>query len=101
MDVLAFLALLWPCLCMPKPLNRQECLHKIAMAPSVSLKAGALDKLEAFSSINGARYYGLEPSKEDIELRKEDWIVPRTYPFHNSALVPLKGGETLNWKVSA
>ena len=34
---------------------------------------GALDKLENFLSINGPRFFGIEPSAETITLEKRDW----------------------------
>ena len=39
---------------------------------------GALDKLEAFASLNGAAFYGLPPNEETIALVKEG--DPVTYP---------------------
>lgn len=33
---------------------------------------GALDKLEAFASLNGARFYGLESSSQKMHLRRQD-----------------------------
>ncbi len=32
---------------------------------------GALDNLEAFMSLNGARFYGLPPNSDDVTLKKE------------------------------
>ena len=61
--------------------------------------AGALDRLEAFASFNGADFYGLPRNTGTVTLRKEDWSVPETVPFGEATLKPLRGGETLNWKV--
>jgi dihydroorotase len=63
-------------------------------------KAGALDKLEAFASFNGADFYGLPRNTGQVTLRREDWTVPETVPFGDAALKPLRGGETLNWKLA-
>jgi dihydroorotase len=61
--------------------------------------AGALDKLEAFASFHGADYYGLPRNKETITLRREEWHMPHTVEFGGSKLVPLRGGETMKWKL--
>lgn len=37
---------------------------------------GALDKLEDFASLNGARFYGLLPNRETIKLTQKVWYPP-------------------------
>ncbi len=61
--------------------------------------AGALDKLEAFASLNGPAFYGLAPNADRITLRRESWTVPAELPFGDEALVPLRAGETIGWKL--
>jgi dihydroorotase len=61
---------------------------------------GALDKLEAFASTHGARYYGLPLSSETITLVKSDWAVPETYPLGLERVAPLRGGETITWTIA-
>jgi dihydroorotase len=63
-------------------------------------EAGALDKLEAFSSEFGAQFYGLPVNKDSITLVREDWQVPATLAFGNDVLVPLRAGETIPWKLA-
>jgi dihydroorotase len=63
--------------------------------------AGALDKLEAFASLNGPKFYGLPPNPDKVTLRKESWTLPETVPFGEAELKPLRGGETLPWRVVA
>ena len=63
--------------------------------------AGALDKLEAFASLNGPKFYGLPPNPDQVTLRKESWTLPETVPFGEAQLKPLRGGETLPWRVVA
>ena len=63
--------------------------------------AGALDKLEGFASFHGPAFYGLPRNAETLTLRREQWIVPEIYPFGEAQLKPLRGGETLNWKVQS
>jgi dihydroorotase len=61
--------------------------------------AGALHKLEAFASFNGADFYGLPRNTERITLQKQAWTLPETLPFGAAELKPLRGGETLAWKL--
>jgi dihydroorotase len=61
--------------------------------------AGALDKLEAFASLNGPDFYGLPRNRGSVTLRREPWQLPETVPFGDAQLKPLRGGETLNWRL--
>jgi dihydroorotase len=58
---------------------------------------GALDKLEAFASINGARFYGLPVNEETVTLQHEEVEVPHEI----EGLVPFHAGETLGWRLLA
>jgi dihydroorotase len=61
--------------------------------------AGALDKLEAFASFHGPAFYGLPRNTGTLTLRKEAWRLPESVPFGDAQLKPLRGGETLAWRV--
>jgi dihydroorotase len=61
--------------------------------------AGALDKLEAFASFNGPDFYGLPRNRGQVTLKREPWTLPESVPFGDAVLKPLRGGETLNWKL--
>jgi dihydroorotase len=61
--------------------------------------AGALDRFEAFASFNGPAFYGLPRNAGTVTLRKEAWPLPESLPFGEAALKPLRGGETLAWKM--
>ena len=62
--------------------------------------AGALDRLEAFASLNGPAFYGLKPNAERITLQKEVWQVPDAYDYLVAdPLVPLRAGESVAWKL--
>jgi dihydroorotase len=63
-------------------------------------RAGALDKLEAFASLNGPAFYGLEPNADTITLLREQWTLPATLPLGELEVVPLNAGETINWKMA-
>jgi len=60
--------------------------------------AGALDRLEAFASVNGARFYGLPQNRDTLTLERNDWVVPSHYPVDGDTLVPLCAGETMRWR---
>lgn len=60
---------------------------------------GALDRLEAFASFHGPDFYGLPRNSDKITLRKESWTLPAEYPFGEHSIIPLKAGESLQWKV--
>lgn len=73
-------------------------------------KAGALDNLERFASLNARGFYELPVCPAcTITLIREPWDVPALYPFHfaaqgrgietNDGIVPLCAGETINWKM--
>jgi dihydroorotase len=62
--------------------------------------AGALARLEAFASEHGADFYRLPRNSGRLTLVKESWEVPRSYPFGDQTLVPLRAGEHLGWQLS-
>lgn len=63
--------------------------------------AGALDRLEAFASLNGPAFYGLPPNTDRITLEKAAWTVPAAYDFiDGDALIPLRAGETIGWRLA-
>lgn len=62
-------------------------------------QAGALDRLEGFASHFGADFYRLPRNRERITLRREEWTVPERYPFDDGALVPMRAGATVQWRL--
>jgi dihydroorotase len=63
-------------------------------------EAGALDRLEGFASRFGAGFYGLPPHTDTVTLVREPWTVPAEYPLGRDAIVPLRAGEPVRWKVA-
>ena len=61
--------------------------------------AGALDRLEAFASFNGADFYGLPRNTGTITLRRESWTPPESFAFGEAELKPLRSGEALPWRL--
>jgi dihydroorotase len=58
---------------------------------------GALDKLEAFASLNGPRFYGLPANERRIVLLREDRLVPESLVDGPTRLVPFHAGRKLAW----
>ena len=61
--------------------------------------ADALERLEGFASVHGAEFYGLPRNRGTITLRRQAWSVPESYAFGEGQLKPLRGGETLGWRL--
>jgi len=65
-------------------------------------QANALDKLEAFTSINGARFYQLPINQDSITLVKKKYRVEDTIFIPNvGKIIPFLAGEVLNWSVES
>jgi len=67
---------------------------------------GALENLEAFTSLNGPRFYGLKPNEETITLERTPWTINELVSVENGdAIRPFGYHEdetkrlTLNWSV--
>jgi len=72
----------------------------IELYAEVFEKENALDKLEAFASVNGPTFYNLPVSTETITLTKSSWQVPATLAFGNDQVVPIRANEDIHWQVS-
>ncbi|MEM9234901.1 MAG: dihydroorotase [Pseudomonadota bacterium] len=60
----------------------------------------ALDRLEAFASEYGPRFYGLPLNTETVVLERVPWQVSDSLPVDDTHIVPFHAGETLSWKFS-
>ena len=63
-------------------------------------QAGQLDRLEAFASERGADFYGRPRNTDFIELVREPWAVPASYPFGGDEVVPLRAGGEVAWRLT-
>jgi len=61
----------------------------------------ALDKFEAFASLNGPAFYGLPINAQKITLTKTNQQVPQAIGEHHLTVSPYKAAETLAWMLSA
>lgn len=74
-------------------------LHAMELYATAFEQVGALDKLEGFSSVFGAQFYGLPLNARKVRLLKEEWTLPDALSFvDGQSLVPLNAGETMGWK---
>ncbi|NNF50807.1 MAG: dihydroorotase [Gammaproteobacteria bacterium] len=72
----------------------------LAVYAEVFEDAGALDKLEAFTSSNGPRFYGLPENADHLTLKKNSWRAPAKVGSGNQQFVPWLAGESLRWQVT-
>ncbi|TNE74935.1 MAG: dihydroorotase [Gammaproteobacteria bacterium] len=72
----------------------------IGLYADVFEELGILDKLEAFASFNGADFYGLKRNTDTITLVRDPWTMPEQLPLADGHIVPLKAGETVNWRLA-
>lgn len=65
----------------------------------VFAEEGALDRLEAFASLNGPRFYGLPANDERIRLRRDAVTVPAAVESALGPIRPFLGGDTVGWRL--
>jgi dihydroorotase len=91
----------------PKGLKEHACgcagcytaLHALELYAEAFDNAGALDKLEGFASFFGADFYGLPRNTEQVTLRRETWTLPAEVEAGDTPVVPLRGGESIGWRL--
>ncbi len=60
---------------------------------------GALDRLEAFASEYGPRFYGLPLNKGTIALVRQEQRVPDCLDCADTQIVPFHAGQKLSWQI--
>lgn len=77
-------------------------LNTMSVLASVFEAANALDKLEAFTSLNGPAFYGLPVNSAKMTLRKQDEpvVFPQTLPCGDETLTVFDPGMPLHWHVA-
>ena len=61
----------------------------------------ALDRLDGFAAVNGARFYGMPVNEEQIRLVRRPWHVPQEISTTAGAVRPFLAGEELNWQIES
>jgi dihydroorotase len=74
-------------------------LSALELYAQVFDEAGALLHFERFSSFNGPDFYSLPRNTGSVTLKREAWTLPEVLPFGEAQLKPLRGGETLAWRL--
>jgi dihydroorotase len=64
-------------------------------------QAGALQRLEAFASFHGPDFYRLPRNRDRVELVRESWTMPAELGDGAEAIVPLRAGEAVAWRLRA
>jgi|SRR5579885_3174092 dihydroorotase len=75
----------------------------LATYAKVFEEEGALDKFEAFASLNGPRHYRLPANEDKIVLEKSPWTAPTEIevPGPDERAAVYRGGETIEWRVAS
>ncbi len=73
--------------------------HALELYATAFERAGALDRLQGFAADHGADFYRLPRNTGTIVLERHRWTVPDALPFAGDSIVPLAGGETLEWRL--
>lgn len=72
----------------------------IELYAEVFEQENALDKLEAFASLNGPKFYQLPVNEDKITLVKKSWTVSETMSFGNDVVVPVRANDEITWQVN-
>ena len=74
--------------------------HALEAYLQVFEEEGALDRFEAFASLNGPRFYGLPVNESTVTLVKREQAVPETIPAAATQVVPFMAGRTIGWSLA-
>ena len=72
--------------------------HALESYAKVFEEEGALDRLEAFASEHGPRFYGLSLNSERVVLERAAQSVPARIGADGEEIVPFHAGTTLAWR---
>ncbi len=67
---------------------------------TVFAEEDALDRLEAFASENGPRFYGLPLNEGAVTLERAVVVVPERLDANGTEIVPFHAGETMGWRLT-
>ena len=71
----------------------------IELYAEVFAAEGKLDLLEGFASFFGPDFYQLPRNIDTIEIVEDAWEVPESLELGNDTVVPIRGGDKINWRV--
>ncbi|HXP74426.1 MAG TPA: dihydroorotase [Stellaceae bacterium] len=67
----------------------------------VFAEENALDRFEAFASLNGPRFYGLAPNDERVTLVNRPWRIPAEVRAGDATVKPFLAGEEIGWQLGS
>ena len=74
-------------------------LHAMELYAEAFDSVDALERLEGFASHFGPDFYSLPRNQMTITLRRHAWTLPAEFVAGDESIVPLRGGETMNWRL--
>lgn len=72
--------------------------HALECYAMVFEEERALDRLEAFASLNGPAFYGLPPNEARVALERAECQVPERVLAAGGEVVPWMAGDVLPWR---
>lgn len=75
--------------------------HALESYLAVFEEEGALDRFEAFASLNGPAFYRLPVNEETVTLERGGVQVPGELDGGGAPIVPFQAGEELSWRLIA
>ncbi|MCM8558369.1 dihydroorotase [Sphingomicrobium sediminis] len=73
--------------------------HALECYAQVFEEENALDRFEAFASLDGPRFYGMAPNEETVTLEKVGQDVPEEIVSGGEVVVPFRAGQRIDWKL--
>ena len=73
--------------------------HALESYVTVFDEESALDRFEAFASLNGPAFYRLPVNESTVTLEKRSTDVPDEVDGGDARIVPFHAGETLSWRL--
>jgi len=73
--------------------------HALEIYAAVFDELGALDRFEAFASLNGPKFYGLAPNVGMVTLARGNTSIPPLVAEEVGGLRPFRGGENPGWRL--
>lgn len=74
--------------------------HALESYAKIFEEESALDRFEAFASLNGPRFYGLPLNEDKIVLERATQSVPGRLSLAAADIVPFHAGAILNWRLA-
>lgn len=71
----------------------------LALYAEIFAAQNKLHKLEGFTSLYGADFYGLAHNQKTITLRETSKNIPETLSFGDEIIIPLKAGQSVKWDI--